>query len=149
MYPGSISPKKTLVGLPVRNIDYGTLHKSLRMTDRDVKRNLQPEFLESLGKMCLSSTGRSEVGLKPEGNRDSAISHLDNGSRDVKERESSPLLNVSITSPNALNNSCELQCECVILCLLYRLNICSVVCCKFAVIHTNVFCKKMTFSSRV
>ncbi|KAL5268223.1 hypothetical protein ACHWQZ_G002175 [Mnemiopsis leidyi] len=105
MYPSSTSPKKTLVGLPVRNIDYGTLHKSLRMTDRDVKRNLQPEFLESLGKMCISSTGRSEGGLRPEGNRDSAISCLGNGGRDVKERGSSPLLNVSITSPNPLNNS--------------------------------------------
>ena len=122
MYPGSTSPKKTLVGLPVRNIDYGTLHKSLRMTDRDVKRNLQPEFLESLGKMCLSSTGRSEGGLRPEGNRDSAISCLGNGGRDVKERGSSLLLNVSITSPNPLNNSSELQCVCVILCLLYSLN---------------------------
>ena len=89
--------------------------------------------------MCLSSTGRAEVGLKPEGNRDSAISHLDNGSRDVKERKSSPLLNVSITSPNALNNSSELQCECVILWLLYRLNMCGVVYYVFAFIHTRSF----------
>ena len=109
MYPGSTTPKKTLVGLPVRNIDYGSLHKSLRVTDRDVKRNLQPEFLESLGKMCLSSTGRSEVAVKSQGNHDNAISYQDNGGRDVKERENSPLLNVSISSPNALNNSCELQ----------------------------------------
>ncbi|XP_063684111.1 uncharacterized protein LOC134818470 [Bolinopsis microptera] len=105
MYPGSPTPKKTLVGLPVRNIDYGSLHKSLRVTDRDVKRNLQPQFLESLGKMCLSSSVRSEGGLIAEGNHGNAISHSDNGVRDVKERAHSPLLNVSISSPNALNNS--------------------------------------------
>ena len=105
MYPGSPTPKKTLVGLPVRNIDYGSLHKSLRVTDRDVKRNLQPQFLESLGKMCLGSSGRSEGGLKAEGNHSNAISNPDNGVRDVKERAHSPLLNVSISSPNALNNS--------------------------------------------
>ena len=55
--------------------------------------------------MCIGSSGRSEGGLKAEGNHSNAISHPDNGGRDVKERAHSPLLNVSISSPNALNNS--------------------------------------------
>ena len=111
MYPASpTNPKKTLVGLPVRNIDYGSLHKSLKIADRDVKRNLKPDFLDSLGRMCLNSSvnnkSESKV-LQAPGNHDNTIGWQDNNKsrREVKvARAASPCLNVTLQD-QSINNS--------------------------------------------
>ena len=97
--------KKTLTGLPVRNIDYGTLYA--KDPTRDVKRSLEPEFLATLDSMCNSGTMQTTStpnkstsqnvsnpsnnlsGISNHGNNDSRTlgNHGNNGSR----REGSPL----------------------------------------------------------
>ena len=44
----------------LRNIDYGHVYQPSDPT-RDVKRNLNPDFIQSLDKMCLNSSSRSIV----------------------------------------------------------------------------------------
>ena len=79
MYPVSPTPKKTIAGLPIRNIDYGSLHKSLRVSERDdVKSKLEPHFLNTLGNMCLNASAQSEKSVgKTGGYHGNAISYQD------------------------------------------------------------------------
>eukprot|EP00116_Pleurobrachia_bachei_P010353 sb/3470615/ len=50
------TPPSKKVGLPLRNLDYRSFTPTTSTPTHDVKRNLQPEFLDTLGRMCINGT---------------------------------------------------------------------------------------------
>ena len=145
MYALSPTPKKTVAGLPIRNIDYGSLHKSLRVSEKDdVKRKLEPDFLHSLGNMCLKASVKGDKsGGKTDGYHGNTISCQDKDRikrNTVIDPAYSYTLNNHERSPSPYSCKLHIAVSCICICVFY-LNtfICNLYLTKHAVNAINVF----------